>query len=58
MESNLVAAARAIIRARDFYAEHGTFDESDFHPDADQQFDDWAADLLETALAADGHAPD
>lgn len=49
----LPEAARAIIRARDFYAEHGAYNLHDFHPEPDQSFDDWAADILETALAAD-----
>lgn len=51
--SNLVEAARAIIRARNYHAEHGCYDTKDFHPDEDQSFDDWAADILETVLAND-----
>lgn len=50
-------AAKAIIRARDYHAEHGRYDAADFHPGEDQSFDDWAADILETAAAADA-APD
>lgn len=56
--ATLVEAARAIIRARDFFAEHTAYDPADFHPEADQGFDDWASDILETALAATpGPAP-
>jgi hypothetical protein len=51
---NLVEAASAIVRARDYFADHGEYDANDFHPDEDQLFDDWAADILETALAAEG----
>lgn len=52
MPGNLVDAARAIIRARDHMAEHGNYDPTDFAPGTDQSFDDWAADILETALGA------
>jgi hypothetical protein len=50
--SSLKEAANAIIRARDHFAKHGVYDPSDYHPADDYSFDDWAADLLETALAA------
>lgn len=51
--ANLVEAARAIVRARDYFAVQCRYDETDFHPEADQCFDDWAADILETALNAE-----
>lgn len=54
--SNLESAARAIIRARDHFSEHGRYDQGGFGPDADQQFDDWAADILETALGGKARA--
>ena len=50
--NELVNAANAIIRARDFWAENGKYNPRDFAPGADQEFDDWAADILQTALAA------
>lgn len=49
----LIAAARAIIHQRDYFADHGcTYDRTQPNPDAepDQAFDDWAADILECAL--------
>lgn len=47
----LVEAARAIIHQRDHFATYGAWDLSVPHPE-DQEFDDWAADALETALGA------
>jgi hypothetical protein len=51
----LTLAARAVVYQRDYCAEHGEYDASTFHPDADQCFDDWAADILEAALRTIGH---
>lgn len=45
----LMDAAKAIIHARDFCADHGHYDPDAPHPGPDQSFDDWAADLLEDA---------
>jgi hypothetical protein len=43
----LMEAARKVIVQRDHFSEHGTY----LHPmEADQEFDDWAADILEEAL--------
>lgn len=53
--NTLEDAARAIIRQRDYYAEHVHYDLHDYHPDG-ACFDDWAADLLEAALGVD-HQP-
>jgi hypothetical protein len=47
MKTNIIDAARAVINARDHFAEHGTYP-----PDtvgAGQCFDDWAADVLQNA---------
>lgn len=52
----LIDAANAIIRARNFCAAHGHYDEKDFSPSEDQTFDDWASDILQTALATDEQA--
>lgn len=55
--ANLIAAAPAmyealekIAQARDYHAEHGIYPKNTV--DADQEFDDWAADIASTALAS------
>lgn len=55
---NLIQAAKTIIHQRDFVAENGYYDTTEPNPitESDQQFDDWAADILSTALSADGIA--
>jgi hypothetical protein len=53
-DNELVIAARAIVHQRDHKAAHGAYDRTTFCPDLDQEFDDWAADILETALATIG----
>lgn len=59
MCKTLIEAAKAIIHQRDYYAEHVEYDKTTYFPDVDgdtmtqQCFDDWAADILETALATD-----
>lgn len=52
----LIEAARAIIHQRDHYADHQEYDTTQPRPDADQEFDDWAADILEQALDTEGVA--
>lgn len=49
-------AAQAIVHQRDYHAEHGTYDQTTYRPDADQCFDDWAADILEQAMRTDSLA--
>lgn len=51
--SELEKAARAIIHQRDYCAEMGSYDLTTFRPGYDQEFDDWAADILEQALRMD-----
>lgn len=48
---DLIEAARAIVHQRDYFAETGIYDATTFCPDTDQQFDDWAADILEAVLS-------
>lgn len=47
---DLIEASEAIVQQRDFFADHGFYDIASYRPDEDQQFDDWAADILEAAL--------
>ena len=47
--NGLVEALKQILAARDFNAEHGRYPPGSLN--ADQAFDDWAADLASSALA-------
>lgn len=51
--NDLVDAAKAIVYQRDYFAANGRYDASRPNPAAEpeQEFDDWAADILATALA-------
>lgn len=46
--ANFEDAAKRIIYVRDYNAEHGTYPEG--YLGEDQEFDDWAADIMETCL--------
>lgn len=48
----LQQAALAVVRQRDHWAEFGTWAKDEPGPSGDQCFDDWAADLLETAMGS------
>ena len=50
-EQMLIDALALIRNARDHYAAHGHY-QPDAGPDGDQQFDDWAADLVDTCFQA------
>lgn len=50
LEQCLADALRAIIEQRDYHAEHGSYRPGTMGED--QCFDDWAADIAETVLAA------
>lgn len=52
--NNLIDACQAIIRCHEYVVEHRAYNPTDAHPGDDQSFDNWSADILETALA---HAP-
>lgn len=43
---------RAIVKQRNHYAEHGKYADDHLRPADDQSFDDWAADLASTIIAA------
>lgn len=49
-EQRLADALRAIIEQRDYHAEHGSYRPGTMGED--QCFDDWAADIAETVIAA------